>query len=70
MAEIASARYALARAAFGGVTEALKASSNLAVTMAMVDRLHAVGGGQPSAAHAAQTFTPAFIANVPPTVTS
>jgi hypothetical protein len=54
----------LAPAAFDRVTEALKAGGNLAVTMAVVDRLQE-RGGQPSAAQAGQTFTPAFIANVP-----
>jgi hypothetical protein len=56
----------LTPAALGAVTQALKNARNLAVTMAMVDRLNALEHGGPlSAALAAKTFTSAFIANVP-----
>ena len=56
----------LAPAAFGAVTGALKDARNLAVTMAMVDRLQEFERpAQPASALAATTFTPAFIANVP-----
>ena len=47
-------------ATFAAVADALKSSRNLAVTMAVVDRL-----AEFERAHASQTFTPAFIANVP-----
>jgi hypothetical protein len=56
----------LAPAAFAAVIQALKDARNLAVTMAMVDRLQEFErGGSSASALAAKTFTPAFIGNVP-----